>query len=174
MKARTILVAIDFSESSRGALKTALSIAQWSAGRLTLLHVLDGYPYETVYSGSRGLRLRAEQRAHVDAVNERLLALIPARTLSRRDVDVVTVTGKPHQQILALAEKRGADLIVMGLPRRGRIDELLAGSTVQRVVRGATRAVLVVPEPPARKTGRSKSQTKAVRELLAAGAPLNY
>ena len=47
--------AIDFSEVSLRALSEALVLAQQSGGHLRLLHVLDGFPYETVYSGSRGV-----------------------------------------------------------------------------------------------------------------------
>ena len=48
---RNIVVPIDFSEVSLRALSEALVLAQQSGGRLLLLHVLDGFPYETVYSG---------------------------------------------------------------------------------------------------------------------------
>ena len=46
---REILCATDFSPASIAALKHALVLAQQSGGRLTALHVLDGFPYETVY-----------------------------------------------------------------------------------------------------------------------------
>ena len=52
-----ILCGIDFSAASLRALNEALTMAQQSGGRVTLLHVLEGFPYESVYSGSRAFRL---------------------------------------------------------------------------------------------------------------------
>ena len=52
-----ILCGIDFSAASLRALNEALTMAQQSGGRITLLHVLEGFPYESVYSGSRAFRL---------------------------------------------------------------------------------------------------------------------
>jgi nucleotide-binding universal stress UspA family protein len=45
---RNILCAIDFSEASMRALSEALAVGQQSGGHLRLLHVLDGFPYETI------------------------------------------------------------------------------------------------------------------------------
>jgi nucleotide-binding universal stress UspA family protein len=45
---RNILCAIDFSEASMRALSEALAVGQQSGGHLGLLHVLDGFPYETI------------------------------------------------------------------------------------------------------------------------------
>ena len=64
-----ILCATDFSPASIAALKQALVLAQQSGGRLTVLHVLDGFPYETVYSGSPAFRLIDEYRGLVAQVS---------------------------------------------------------------------------------------------------------
>jgi hypothetical protein len=57
------------------------------------------------------------------------------------------VSGIPHDAILAAATARRADLIVMGLPRRPRLEEFLTSSTVKQVLRRTTRPVLIVPLP---------------------------
>ena len=54
-------------------------------------------------------------------------------------------TGEPHRGILDVASQVGADLIVMGVPPRGRVDEVLFGSTLRGVLRRATTPVLVLP-----------------------------
>ena len=146
---QNILVAIDFSEASRRALSQALVLAQQNQGRLRLLHVLDGYPYETVYSGSRALQLMQDFRALVARVNRRLQSLIPTDAFNWSDIEVSTVSGIGHQAILSSASAREADLIVLGLPRRSRLDEFVAGSTVHRVLRRAKVPVLLVPGPAA-------------------------
>jgi universal stress protein A len=173
MIAKSILVGIDFSPASLDALETARLLARHNSARLTLLHVLDGFPYEAVYSGSRALQLRGQIDAAVEAHNQKMLALLPARQPDDRDVEVVTVTGKPHEQLLAAAQERAVELIVIGLPPRTLVDRLL-GSTAERVLAGSPIAVLVVPGKAAEPIRSSESQTKAVREMLSSQGPTSY
>ena len=51
---------------------------------------------------------------------------------------------RPAEEIVALAEELGADLIVVGRRERGRIRRALAGSVSGWVVRHASSPVLVV------------------------------
>jgi nucleotide-binding universal stress UspA family protein len=146
---RNILVAIDFSEASLRALAESLVFAQQSGGHLRLLHVLDGFPYETVYSGSRAFRMMQDFRTRVARVNRELQSLIPPDALNWAEIDVATVSGQAHESIVSAASARGADLIVLGLPRRFRVEEVVAGSTVHRVLRRTTSPVLLVPGPTA-------------------------
>jgi nucleotide-binding universal stress UspA family protein len=144
-----ILGAIDFSEVSFRALSEALVLAQQSGGHLRLLHVLDGFPYETVYSGSRVFRLMDDFRARVARINRKLQALIPSDAFNWSEIEVATVSGEAHEAILAAASERRTDLIVLGLPRRPRLEQFVSGSTVHRVLRRATSPVLLVPGPSA-------------------------
>lgn len=144
---RNILVAVDFSEASRGALREALVLVQQSGGRLRLMHVLDGFPYEAVYSGSPAFRLIREFRARVAQSTRELRSLIPPEAFNWSEVAVATVPGLAHEAILADATERPTDLIVLGLPRRSRFDDLIAGSTVHRALRRARSPVLLVPGP---------------------------
>jgi nucleotide-binding universal stress UspA family protein len=144
---RNVLVPIDFTEVSLRALAEALVLAQQSGGRLRLLHVLDGFPYETVYSGSRAFRLMHDFRARVARGNRDLQSLIPLDALNWSAIDVSTVSGVVHEAIIAAASEQRADLVVLGLPRRSRVEEFVAGSTVHRVLRRTTSPVLLVPGP---------------------------
>ncbi len=56
------------------------------------------------------------------------------------------VTGVPATEILASAERAGAELIVMGTRGLGGAGRLMFGSTTERVVRAAHVPVLAVPE----------------------------
>jgi nucleotide-binding universal stress UspA family protein len=54
--------------------------------------------------------------------------------------------GRPAEEILAFVDERGIDLIVMGTHGRSGISRLRhAGSTTERVLRGATIPVFAVP-----------------------------
>ena len=52
-----------------------------------------------------------------------------------------------NEAIALAASGWGADLVVLGLPRRSRMEEFVAGSTVHRVLRRTTSPVLLVPGP---------------------------
>jgi len=52
--------------------------------------------------------------------------------------------GKPAEEIMKVAAKQQADLIIMGAQGLGAIDRFLLGSVSTRVVQQATCAVLVV------------------------------
>jgi nucleotide-binding universal stress UspA family protein len=146
---RNILVPIDFSEASLAALSDALVLAQQSGGRLRLLHVLEGFPRETVYSGARAFRLMHDFRARVARVNRQLESLIPSDALNWAEIDVATVSGLAHNAIVTAASDLRADLVVLGLPRRSGMEEFVTGSTVRRVLRRTTAPVLLVPGPAA-------------------------
>jgi nucleotide-binding universal stress UspA family protein len=53
--------------------------------------------------------------------------------------------GDPVDAILAAAERRGADLIVVGSNHRGAVRQVLEPSVPKKVTRQADRPVLVVP-----------------------------
>lgn len=69
--------------------------------------------------------------------------------LPSEQVEKTVVPGKPQREIVAVAESRDADLIVMGVHGHGAIDRLLFGSTTHHVVREAPCPVLSVRQPPA-------------------------
>jgi nucleotide-binding universal stress UspA family protein len=102
---------------------------------------------------SRGARLVVVNTSRGDAlVDERYadddqLAALGAR-LAGTGVDhevVHTIGGRDaSEEILAVAEERRADLIVIGLRRRSPVGKLLLGSTAQRVLLDAPCPVLAV------------------------------
>ena len=144
---REILCATDFSPVSIAALKQGSVLAQQSGGRLTVLHVLDGFPYETLYSGSPAFRLIDEYRGLVAQVSRQLRNAIPQDALNWCDVQTRIVSGVPHRAILSAALEIKPDLIVMGLPARSALDIVFMGSTTGPVLRGAQCPVLTVPVP---------------------------
>ena len=95
-----------------------------------------------VVNTSRGDALVDERYADDDQ-----LATLRAR-LAGTGVDhevVHTIRGRDaSEEILAVAEERRADLIVIGLRRRSPVGKLLLGSTAQRVLLDAPCPVLAV------------------------------
>jgi nucleotide-binding universal stress UspA family protein len=147
-----ILCPIDFSDCSRYALNYALSLAQPSAARVTVLHVMvyrmaEEAPemYETLMSDSR-LGLADLHRRFEDYSRERLRSAVAEAVDASATVETQLAVGKPYREILRIAGEQRADLIVMGVHGRGPGDLTFFGSTTNHVVRQAHCPVLTVRE----------------------------
>jgi nucleotide-binding universal stress UspA family protein len=130
----------------------ALVLAQQSGGRITLLHVVKGYPYETVYSGARAMQLIDDYDRRVEKTKRELRSLVPPDTYNWCEVEATVESGVAHRSILAKAAEIQADLIVMGLPDRSAINRVVMGSTTTPVLRRANSPVLIVPSNRAQQT----------------------
>jgi nucleotide-binding universal stress UspA family protein len=63
------------------------------------------------------------------------------------------VIGKPFAEILRVASDLDFAMIVLGTHGRGDIEELLFGSTAEKVLRAARIPVVCVPAVPAPRIG---------------------
>ena len=110
-----------------------------------------------VFSGGEASGVIDDLRGQLAQAEARLRGAIPAG--ASHLVKPRVVAGAAGQAILDVAAEVDADLVVMGVPRRNRFDELFFGSTFRRVVRRSLRPILAVPvaagayrwagEPPA-------------------------
>jgi nucleotide-binding universal stress UspA family protein len=140
----TLLVPVDFSPISQAIFDQAVELARGDDAAIILLHVVDPALADFVVSlemESREAVLRAMRgRA------ERELAAYKTRAADRVEVQTIVSEGIPFLEILRKAEDFQVDAILMGkFGTRGRIEKLLFGTTAERVIRGATRAVIVIP-----------------------------
>jgi nucleotide-binding universal stress UspA family protein len=145
-----ILCGVDFSECSMSALRYASSLAEESRARLTVVHVIELAPpaYDPLVGPP--IDLPGYRQACETASRERLRNVIPAAVRRSTDIEELIVCGKPHHEVLRIAEDRRSDLIVLGVHGRNVVDRMLFGSTVEPVVRRAHCPVLTVrAETPA-------------------------
>jgi nucleotide-binding universal stress UspA family protein len=137
----SIVCPIDFSDSSRVALRHAAALADHFGARITVMSVDDPL-LSTVVSNSGGESLSAaterELRRFIDA------ALAPAQR-GPRTVDVAVSVGKPAAEILRVARDTAADLIVMSSHGRSGASRRFFGSTTEAVLRATGVPVLVTP-----------------------------
>lgn len=138
-----ILAAIDLSEESSQVLKKAREAADLHSARLSLVSVVK--PLTQVYGGldmapiSSGA-VSFEEEA-VKQAKAQLADLAGRYGVKTEDTRVIL--GAPAHEIRALAEKAGADLIVIGTHGRHGLG-LLLGSTASAVLHGVERDVLAV------------------------------
>jgi len=128
---RSILCPVDFSPSSERSVEFALSLARNGQATVTVLHVI-----ETVDEDVDG-------RPHATEA-EALHSLVATRVQPSDRVTELLAIGKPHREILQVANDCRADLIVIGVRGRGPVDLTLFGSTTNQVVRRAACPVLTV------------------------------
>lgn len=139
-----ILVPVDFSDCSVNAVRAAIGIAA-PDGDVTLLHVVDESFIADAVAASMGTtdeitaRLRERAEADFTAMRENLE---PGEV----HLEQMVVVGTPFVEILKIARDLQLPMIVMGV--RGRStppEELLFGSTAEKVVRGSRVPVLCIP-----------------------------
>lgn len=140
-----VVCAIDFRAASEAVLRAALFFSRRSQGRLTLLHVVEGFPSETLIFGMRAARIVERSRAKIASEGERLRRLVPMRALGGSRLESIVALGDAHRGILQAASDAMADLIVMGMVPRRLLKDVLVGSTSRVVLRRATCPVLLVP-----------------------------
>jgi nucleotide-binding universal stress UspA family protein len=138
-----IVSAVDFTVASAVAVRSVLDLIRGTGARLTLVHALKNTSHQMVFSGAEALRVARSLKAQAAQVGQHLRRKIPDSSNIR--VDARVTTGDPHRAILDIASEVKADLIVMGVPPRSRLDEVLFGSTLRSVLRRATIPVLVLP-----------------------------
>jgi nucleotide-binding universal stress UspA family protein len=70
--------------------------------------------------------------------------------LTTHGAECQLMAGSPHAELIKLADKRGAGLLVIGASGEGSVGDALFGTTAENVVRYAHGPVLVVREGPAK------------------------
>ncbi len=136
---KNILVAVDGSEHSYKAARTAGELARSMEADLRVVSVYDPVP---AYLGQPNLqaalagRLSFAERVLEQAVQE--IGPTP------KELHTETLEGPVAEAILAVVEARGIDLVVMGTRGLGRLTGLLLGSQSRKVLHHAPCPVLLV------------------------------
>jgi len=135
----SILVPFDGSDFSKRALEKALALSKENKSEVTLLYVIPRYEEMIEFMKTEHIeeKLFAEAR-RITAEGE--------KTAQAQGTGIATVIeqGNPERAITGIAEKLGADLIVMGTYGWKGVDKAIMGSTTERVIMSAPCPVLIV------------------------------
>jgi nucleotide-binding universal stress UspA family protein len=141
----TIVAAVDFSTASDHAVERAAEVAAGTGATLTLVHVVPGAlaasTPDSLYPGALDY-----QHLLVRDAWRRLQEPTPELGIPDATVRARVLTGDPATEVSRFAEASQADLIVVGLTRRGTLSRAVFGATAARLVRLASQPVLIVPE----------------------------
>lgn len=140
---RRIMVATDLSSRADRAMRRAALLAAAAGAELLIVFVVD--------DDQPAAMVEAERR-EATALLARAAEGLPELTAIR--TRTLVETGDPFDAILHTAEAESCDLVVLGEHRRRLLRDMLAGTTVERVIRGSRRPVLMVntlPDGPYRR-----------------------
>jgi len=141
---KRILVPIDFSDCSKKALQYALPLAKQHQAAITLLYVVPTTSYAAgEYGGIDYASLEADARASADKT---LAALVVDEIRGEVSADTVVCTGTPAPEIIEVAKRLPADMIIVSTHGRTGLKHVFLGSVAENVVRHAPCPVLVVRE----------------------------
>jgi len=137
---RSILAAVDGSDQSTRAVAEAVDLALAGNGSLALISV--GAPPKIWPSAYTVIVPDSELERAAQTVVDEAAAAVPDNI----SVSKLVRVGRPADEIVAAAQTRGHDLIVMGARGRGATTSLLLGSVSHAVLNQSPRAVLIVHE----------------------------
>ena len=139
-----ILVPVDGSPPSDGALDEAIKLARVTGGRVRLLHVAGLMPLSM---NARGYgAVSSDVRRIVREGAEKILAKAKVEQ-GGIAVDAMLIEGSDNRLVEHVADQVktwGVDLIVLGTHGRHGLGRLLMGSHAEEVLRAATVPVLLV------------------------------
>ncbi|PCI07155.1 hypothetical protein COB72_10750 [bacterium] len=134
-----ILIPVDFSTASLGALAHSEELAHRTGAELTLLYVIE--PVLATMEFNTAAIIEANQTERINTKLEDLRA-----TEVRHGVNAGSMVeeGEAAATIIRVVEEYSFDLVVMGTHGHSGFRHLLLGSKAERVVRGASCPVLTV------------------------------
>jgi len=147
---RTILLPTDFSEHSELASNYAIAFAKEYKADLIVLHVIEtiaevsfmssvdlpGYGTTSIYYDG----LLKDAQARVKNICDKAIE----QGIKAREY---IIYGNPRREIIDIADKESADLIIMGTHGRKGFSRFISGSVTEAVVRNAQCSVLSVRHP---------------------------
>jgi nucleotide-binding universal stress UspA family protein len=138
---RTILVAVDGSDSGFNALRQALSLAKTQHGAIKVISVAPPHSGELSLVGVRehvnDMIVAPHQKALDEALKISGTYGVPVKKLLR--------IGEPSETIVDAAEELNCKLIVVGVRGGNPARTILMGSTAARVIGFSNTDVLAVP-----------------------------
>ena len=145
---KKIVCPTDFSDPSYEGLKVARELAEHFSAELILVNVI--FPGPIVPGVAEpGFHIPAALEAMQETAEKKLQDLTQKKMPENIPVQTLVVSGKPAYEIVDLAEKEKADIIVIATHGESGWQKFLFGSVTEKVIRMAACPVLTVQQPKA-------------------------
>jgi len=144
-----ILIPTDGSEQAANAVEEGITLAAELGATVHALHVVDEFEAKIVPITGEQEAKREEYVAHGERVTDEVADLA-----TQAGLDAVTAveTGIAYEKIRQYVEEHEIDLVVIGSRGLGAVEEMLLGSTADRVIRLVDKPVTVVYKRPPERT----------------------
>ena len=139
-----IVFATDGSPSAAKASQTAIELARTNGAKLTVVFVIDPYPYMSLGEGT-GDAFQAYMNAAYAASAKVTEDLVEQAKKAGVTMEKSVVEGDDvASAIVMVAEQRGGDLVVVGSHGRTGIQKFILGSVASKVLTMSKVPVLIV------------------------------
>ena len=140
-----LVVGVDFTAASHAGIAHALAAVE-PAGRVTLVHALPPHLAARTPLTWRRSVAEAHRRSVTGEAWRQLQEAVATAQPRTASVRARVAIGRTSVEIERIAAELEADLIVLGVRRRGAIGRAVLGATAIDVLRSSRRPVLAVPE----------------------------
>lgn len=166
LRIRRILVPVDFSPDSLGAIEFALPLLKQFGAELHLVHV---FPPDYPLASMAIMPLVIPELEVGKQLRQQLKAVARKYGVDIAPGNVHAVRGQPFREVCQLARKTGTDMIVMSTRGNTGLKHIALGSTAERIVRYSPCPVLIVRQPAESKStrnGNSHLRAKTFQKVL--------
>lgn len=143
---KKVVCPTDFSDPSYEGLKVAGEFAEHFSAELILVHAIFPGPIVPGIA-EPGFHIPVALETMQDTAENALQDLARQKMLEDISVRTMVINGKPAYEIVNLAEKEGADMIVIATHGESGWQKFLFGSVTEKVIRMASCPVLTIRQP---------------------------
>ncbi len=129
---------IDYPRTSKAVYDNAADLASLSGAEIRIVSVMPGFSMPIVASFVTD-EIKNEAKTHFE---ETLETFIKTNCQGATKVSHKVMVGKHYEEILKMADKWGADLIVVYHNHRRKINEAFSQNCAQKIVKNADCSVL--------------------------------
>ena len=142
-KIKTIMVPIDFSETSDMLMEYAVTLVESFGAKLYIIHVVDDFSKYSYISVPHISMDNVMEEVYKTADME-LKRYCTEKLGGKADYEMIISKGEAYKEILKFSEEKDVDLILIGSHGQSGLERVLFGSTAERVIRGAKCPVMMV------------------------------
>lgn len=140
---KTILFALDFSQSSDYAFQYALSLTRNYQARLLIVHIINE-PVDLRGFYVPHISFEKLEQEIEEGAKKMMEKFCREQLGDYGNYETFLLPGIPYDEIIKKAEEQSADLIIMGTHGRTGLDHVLFGSTAEKVVRKSAIPVMTI------------------------------
>ncbi len=135
---KKIMVAVGFSEYTKGIFNYSENLAKNLAAELIVVNIINSRDVETVAT-IKGMGYDLDPKKYIHELKEdrqRIFQeMVKGSTLSMDAIKLILQVGNPIDELLKIIVKEKVDLVVMGVKGRTDLEHILIGSVAEKLFR---------------------------------------